>query len=210
VVLEVRRDARPAGVLVTTAFYRVSEHGSFLATRSAGKAVRESLEHEAGPRAAIVIDFTDVAAMTFGFADEFLGKFYDALAAGFVAVPAVLLRGLNEEALEATQVCLGRRELVAACVDGDEIHLIAAPEYLDETYRHAVALHRFRAAELSERLGITTQNMNNRLKRLVCSGALTRENVAPSTRGGREYLYTIPAARPAAPPRPEPVPFADA
>ncbi|WP_162788527.1 STAS-like domain-containing protein [Amycolatopsis albispora] len=175
----------------------MSEHGSFLATRSTAKLARESLEHEASTAphdAEIIIDFTGVDAMTISFADEFLGKFYVAVATGDVAVSAVLLRGLNEETLETMQICLDRRELMAATVDGDEIHLIAAPEHLDETYRHAVALRRFRAGELSERLGVTLQNVNNRLKRLVSSGTLKREKSIPSNRGGKEFVYTIPGS----------------
>lgn len=175
----------------------VSKHGAFLATRSTAKVARESLESEvsAGPsNAEVIIDFTGVDAMTISFADEFLGKFYAAVAVGDVAVSVVLLRGLNEETLETTQVCLDRRELMAATVDGDGLHLIAAPEHLDETYRHAVVLRRFRAGEISERLGVTLQNVNNRLKRLVSSGALKREKSIPSNRGGKEFVYTIPGS----------------
>lgn len=175
--------------------YQVGKHGPFLATRSTAKVARESLEREssAGPRTTeVIIDFTGVDAMTISFADEFLGKFYAAVAVGDVAVSAVLLQGLNEETFETMQVCLDRRELIAATVDSDGIRLIAAPEHLDETYRQAVALRRFRAGELSERLGVTLQNVNNRLKRLVSSGTLKREKSIPSNRGGKEFVYTIP------------------
>jgi predicted transcriptional regulator len=71
--------------------------------------------------------------------------------------------------------------------------LVAAPEHLDETYRQAVLLRQFRAGELSERLGVTLQNVNNRLKRLVSNGTLKREKNIPSNRGGKEFVYTIPA-----------------
>jgi hypothetical protein len=176
--------------------YRVNEHGSFLATRSTAKVARESLEHEAatGPQVCeFIIDFAGVDAMTISFADEFLGKFYAAVAAGDVAVSIVLLQGLNEETLETMQICLDRRELMAATVDGDELRLVAAPEHLDETYRQAVLLRQFRAGELSERLGVTLQNVNNRLKRLVSNGTLKREKSIPSNRGGKEFVYTIPS-----------------
>lgn len=177
--------------------YRVGKHGSFLATRSTAKAARESLEHESSTGSdatEVVIDFAGVDAMTISFADEFLGKFYAAVAAGDVAVSVVLLKGLNEETFETMQVCLDRRELMAATVDGGEIRLIGAPEHLDETYRQAFALRSFRAGELSERLGVTLQNVNNRLKRLVSSGTLKRERSIPANRGGKEFVYTIPGS----------------
>ncbi|MDI5975474.1 STAS-like domain-containing protein [Amycolatopsis magusensis] len=175
----------------------MDEHGSYLATRSVAKLARESLEHEVAAGAQggeLLVDFTGVDAMTISFADEFLGKFYGSVAAGDVAASVVLLQGLNEETLETIQICLERRELMAATVDGEQLKLLAAPEYLGETYRQAVVLRRFRAAELSERLGVTLQNVNNRLKRLVSSGTLKREKSIPSNRGGKEFVYTIPAS----------------
>lgn len=183
--------------MVPPHLYRVNEHGPYLATRAVAKLARESLEREAAAGAQggeVLVDFAGVGAMTISFADEFLGKFYASVAAGDVAVSIVLLQGLNEETLETTQICLERRELMAATVDGERLQLLAAPEYLDETYRQAVALRRFRAAELSERLGVTLQNVNNRLKRLVSSGTLKREKSIPSNRGGKEFVYTIPVS----------------
>lgn len=174
--------------------YDVSQHGTFLATRNTARKVRESLEDIAASlvREEVLIDFSGVAAMTISFADEFLGKFYTSVAAGDVVVPVVLLRGLNEDTEETISICLQRRELLAAAVVKREIRLIAAPEFLVETYRHATGLRKFRASDLSERLGITLSNVNNRLKRLAATGTLRRERSSPSNRGGKEFVYSVP------------------
>ena len=175
--------------------FDVSQHGAFLATRSSARTIRESLETKAlalDPGDNLVIDFTGVQAMTISFADEFLGKFYTAVAAGDIPAQAVLLQGLHEDTRETVTLCLQRRELVAAEYREGAVQLVAAPEFLVDTYRHASALGTFRATELSNRLGITPQNANNRLRRLVEGGALRRERVSMSKRGGKEFLYTVP------------------
>lgn len=183
--------------MASTLTFDVSRHGKFLATRSSARTIRESLEAKAtalDPSDTVVVDFTGVEAMTISFADEFLGKFYTALAAGDIPAQVVLLRGLNDDTRETVTVCLQRRELVAAADGNGTVQLVAAPEFLVDTYHHAAALGTFRASDLSDRLGITPQNANNRLRRLTAAGALRRERVNMSERGGKEFVYTIPGA----------------
>ena len=173
--------------------FDVGQHGQvqFLATRGKGRAAREELEdrikqiHADG----VLIDFTHVEAMTISFADEFLGRFYASLAAGDVLVEAVVLLGLNEENLETVRICLERRELAAAAVIDGHPALLSALEYLVETYDRALGRGTFSALDLSAELGISPQNVNNRLKRLVEAGAIQRRRVT-SDRGGKEFAYT--------------------
>ena len=184
-------------IMTTATFaFDVSQYGgAFLATRNSAKTARTGLENKAAsldPSDVVVIDFSSVEAMTISFADEFLGKFYTAVAAGDIPPQLILLRGLNEETLEAATVCLERRDLVAAAKSSNAIHLVAAPEFLNETYQHAMALGTFKAADLSERLGITPQNVNNRLKRLAAAGIIRRERSNTSSRGGKEFVYSVP------------------
>ena len=183
--------------MASTLTFDVSRHGTFLATRSSARTIREILEAKAtalDPSDTVVVDFTGVEAMTISFADEFLGKFYTALAAGDIPAQVVLLRGLNDDTRETVTVCLQRRELVAAADGNGTVQLVAAPEFLVDTYHHAAALGTFRASDLSDRLGITPQNANNRLRRLTAAGALRRERVNMSERGGKEFVYTVPGA----------------
>lgn len=176
---------------------RERSQAQYLATRSTGRAMREDLEDQISrehPEGAL-IDFAGVEAMTISFADEFVGRFYAALAAGDIHVPSVQLVGLNEENLEAVSICLERRELAAAAVIGDQPVLLSPLEYLVETYRRALNLGTFSAIDLSDVLGISPQNINNRLQRLVKAGAVRRRRVA-SNRGGKEFAYTAPPQLP--------------
>src|ERR1035441_288742 len=97
--------------------FPVGRRGAFLATRNMARTIRADLEEQIASDLAsevVVIDFGGVDAMTISFADEFLSRFYTALAAGHIRAVAVLLRGLNEETTETVTICLERRELIAA------------------------------------------------------------------------------------------------
>lgn len=182
--------------MAETLTFDVGQFGPFLATRSSARSARTKLENKSASLDApdvIVIDFAGVDAMTISFADEFIGKFYTTVGAGDISPQVILIRGLNEETHEAVAVCLERRELVAATMIDLEIHLIAAPDFLQETYRHASILGTFRAIDLAKELGVTPQNVNNRLKRLAAAGVIRRELSNASGRGGKEFMYTVPS-----------------
>lgn len=175
--------------------FAVGQCGAFLATRSKARTIRADLEERIASQPAtevVVIDFSGVEAMTISFADEFLGRFYTTLKAGDVRPVAVLLAGLNEETTEAVTICLERRELFAASLNGNERRLLGAQEFFAESYRRALELRRFKAGELAASLGITPQNANNRLKRLVEAGAVRKERVTSAGRGGKEFSYALP------------------
>jgi hypothetical protein len=175
--------------------FPVGQGGAFLATRGKARSLRESLEKriEANPACeSVVIDFSGVEAMTISFADEFLGRFYTVLAAGDVRPVAVLVNGLNEETTEAVAVCLERRDLTAVTSAGNRRQLLGAQDFLSESYQRALELRHFKAGEFAASLGITPQNANNRLKRLVAAGAVQKERTTTVGRGGKEFSYTLP------------------
>jgi hypothetical protein len=177
--------------------FDVRQHGGakFLATRSKGRAIRAELEDQISqerPDDVVIIDFTGLEAMTISLADEFLGRFYTSVASGDISASLVLLTGLNEENLATVSICLERRELAAAAIINGEPVLVGAPAYLAETYMQAVTLGSFTALDLADKLAVSAQNMNNRLKRLVEAGAVRRRRIA-SSRGGKEFMYTAPA-----------------
>lgn len=176
--------------------FDVGQHGEvqFLATRSKGREIRGELEDRIsrGRSDEVVINFTGVEAMTISFADEFVGRFYTSVASGDIVSSFVLLTGLNEENLATVSICLERRDLAAAAIIDDQPVLVGAPDYLAETYRQAVSLGNFSALDLADRLGVSAQNMNNRLKRLIEAGAVSRRRIA-SGRGGKEFMYTATA-----------------
>ncbi|GAA2358105.1 winged helix-turn-helix transcriptional regulator [Streptomyces violaceusniger] len=173
--------------------FPVSEPGTFLSTRGEGAHKRSALQaalRSAGPAPVLEIDFTGTEAMTHSFVDEFLGKFYVSLAVGDVQVAGVILIGLIKETRESVAVCLERRKQFA--VQGEDHTLLGDTNVIPDTYARARKLGAFRAQELAEALGISVTNANNRLKRLVQAGVLSRDRAPGPERGGKEFLYTLP------------------
>jgi hypothetical protein len=167
-----------------------NKSSSFLAFRSRAREVRQDLEELiANERAdTLIIDFEGVEAMTISFTDEFLGKFQSGTDRTHDGM-TVMVTGLNEETQEAIQIALERRKtFVAADIEGAP-RLLGGEEFLSETYRVCRELGEFRAADLAARLGITPQNANNRLTRLIAAGAVQRVRSSGLDRGGKEFAY---------------------
>ncbi|XVQ11115.1 STAS-like domain-containing protein [Spirillospora sp. CA-255316] len=162
--------------------------------RAAGAELRQKLERALDPieNRTIILDFASVKAMTNSFADELVGKLYISLGGGALTSGGVQLVGLDEETRDAIEVCLERRKLIA--VDGDEHILLAAEDFLQQTYDEARKLGTFIAADLAEALDISLPNANNRLKRLVAAGALVRTPDPGRERGGKQYSYSVPGS----------------
>ena len=174
--------------------YEVREHGAFLSTRATGITARTAMEAQLRDSEAnasmLHIDFTGVAAMTNSFVDEFLGKFFLAVAAGDTPIAGVELAGLTDETRDAVIVALERRRQFA--VDGTTHELLGDAEVLADTYDWARKLGSFRASAMADHLGISLPNANNRLKRLVDAGALRRDRISTPERGGKEFTYRLP------------------
>jgi hypothetical protein len=164
--------------------------GLFLSGRGQGATDRERLLRltESTPGRVLTLDFTGVEAMTRLYADELLGRFLSAYAAGDVSAAGIRLTGLTEEASDAVTVALEQRR---QCVlDADQNRLLGHTAALDETYEIAQDLGVFAAADIAAELRITQGAANNRLTRLVQAGALTRARTSPA-QGGKEFVYRV-------------------
>lgn len=182
------------GSAVVYTFHVATGEHRFLAFRSAAAQNRYRLEGEltANPDVEeVLLDFRAVAAMTYGYADELVGRFYATLAAGDAGARAVGLTGLTAETRDAVVVCLERRKLAA--VDAELGVLLGETAALDETYAFAVELGTFRAGDVAADMGISLPNANNRLKRLAAAGAVHRVRAASPAHGGKEFSYRMPA-----------------
>lgn len=175
--------------MTDTALFDVSQFGTFPCTREQGGEARVRLDQLIGTRNDIdlTIDFAGVNAMTFSFADEFVGKFIAALDpdARRITVKAV---GLNEENAEAVTVSLERRRLQLAILRADGDLTLIGDEFSQETFA-TLSVSGVKTSEVAESLGTTTQNANNRLKKLVEAGAARKERIKDATRGGKEFMY---------------------
>jgi hypothetical protein len=165
---------------------------SWMMTRDNGAAVRQQLTllaRNASSDDTVVIDLSAVEAMTYSFADEFLGKFLaerDESSEG----PGIVLEGVGEDPLETTLLVLERRSLAVVLREVAGPRLLTRDGHLVATYERALMLQEFRASDMAEQLGITPQNVNNRLKKLTAIGALRRKKNS-AERGGKEFAYRV-------------------
>ncbi|MFD4676494.1 STAS-like domain-containing protein [Lentzea sp. NPDC058450] len=137
----------------------------------------------------LTIDFTAVTAMTISFADEFLGKFLASLDAASQDV-TLKVAGLNVENAETVTICRERRDVQVVVLGRDGTLKLDGAAPLPETFDAALDLGDFKANDLAQRLGISSQNANNRLKRLAAVGALRKTRAVGAARGGKEFAYS--------------------
>lgn len=175
--------------------YRLTKWDSrFLATRDRGREVREDIERElarVSSGEALVLDFTDIDAITHSFGDECIGKLALSRSSGEFTDKGLWAEGLTEDVRETLVIVLERRKLSLASLGTEgRVTFLAEPAWLAETLAAAMKLRSFSALELAEALGITAQAVNNRLKLVVASGAVVKERTVPE-RGGKEFAYKV-------------------
>lgn len=174
--------------------YPIAKWNAFLATRDRGRRVREDIEQKlasvpAGE--ALSLDFAGVEGITVSFGDECIAKLILARASGDFVDRGLLVENPNEDVRETLETVLERRKLAAVVLGHHgELEVLGQHGWLPETVKVAQDLRSFRASELAERLGITPQAVNNRLKLLVACGAVVRERVVPEG-GGKEFSYSV-------------------
>jgi DNA-binding transcriptional ArsR family regulator len=175
-----------------------AEFGEVLATREAGEQARHSIEHAIsglGSGHPVCLDFKDVSAITVPFADECVGQLLSSHLAGYYEDHPLMVTNANEDVRETLAAALRQRRLaVLSITDGSGAELLGGDELLGRTVEAAYEFGRpFAASEIAEKLSVTPQAANNRLKALLRSGALSRVRIVPE-RGGKEFLYAVPLA----------------
>lgn len=86
--------------------FEVARHGTTFATRPRAEELRDALLVELGADDRLVLDFTDVLAVSSSFADEFLGE--------LAAVRPVQVTGASSEVDRVLARVLDRRGLVTS------------------------------------------------------------------------------------------------
>jgi hypothetical protein len=177
--------------------FDLAGEGTMLATRERGREVRHRMEVliadiEVGET--LVVDCSQVVAMTVSFADECLGKLV-ADRASASGEGGLLIASPSADLAETLSVVMERRKLMIAAVNdaGQVILLGAKAPWLAGTMAAVTQLGTFRVGELADRLGTTAPATNNRLRAMLQAGAVTRE---PSglDHGGREFIYKVVAS----------------
>lgn len=174
--------------------YRIADWNVFLATRERGRRVLVDVDARLAKLelgVALALDFAGVEGITVSFGDEFFAKLLLARAAGDHDDRGLFIEGANEDVWETLDTVLERRKISAVGLDSSgHLAVLGVRSWLPETLEAAVGLRAFSAAVLAERLSISPQAANNRLKALVSAGAVVRERVVPEG-GGKEFGYSV-------------------
>jgi hypothetical protein len=176
----------------------MSRYGAVLTTREAGDRAWRDIEREieaVGENDVVAIDFDGVDVITIPYADACLARLMSGKASGFYESHPLVLTSANDDVRETIGAALHLRHLVALCLaPGGAPHLLGGDQMLERTIQAAVELQDpFSVLQLAEKLDLSPQAANNRLRHLTRVGALQRERINPS-HGGREFRYRVPAA----------------
>jgi hypothetical protein len=183
---------------VSMAEYESSQ--GVLAGRESGERAWRDIEHrlrKVHPDEVVALDFSAIAVISVPFADACLGRLLSGKVSGFYEEHPLVLLNADEDVRETIAATLKLRHLVALSLSSEGPQLLGADEALTQTMGAAVALHDFSVLELADRLNLSPQAANNRLRALTRSGALHRQRVNPR-HGGREFRYRVPDAKEAA------------
>lgn len=167
-----------------------------LVGRDQGEIVRAVLEGELrklSPADPVVLDFDGVEVVTVSFADGFFVPLLSGWSAGYYGEHPLLALGADDEVAETIDAVLRLRNMAVLAIGERGPQLLGGELAMDETVAAAYQLEHFSAADLAQRLGITPQAANNRLKVLVQRGALVRR-VATASSGGKVFGYRFPRA----------------
>jgi DNA-binding MarR family transcriptional regulator len=185
--------APPSGygssVTVKPLHFALSDHGSVLVTRNAGRQVAAHLGELFHGDTSLVLDFAGVEAVTPPFLDELLRLLRAEMAAEREG-RVVVLTNLVEDVRETIELVLARHKLSLAELREARVHLLTSVPYLAETLEAAQALGTpyFTAPQLATRLALKLPNANQRLGQLVQAGAIARER-DPDAERGKRYRY---------------------
>lgn len=173
--------------------FPVVQLGKYPATRPLGQEGRARLDDllEGHTHIDLTIDFSGVEVMNISFADEFLGKF---LTSHEFSTSGATVRvcGLNADNRYSVLVCVERRKTAVVVLEEDGTLSLLGDPILEATFEVAKELREFKAGDLGAKLDLTSQNANNRLKRLADVGALRKTQVLGAARGGKEFTYAVP------------------
>jgi hypothetical protein len=176
----------------------MQRYGAVLTTKEAGERAWHDIEREieaVGENEVVAIDFSGVDAITIPYADACLARLMSGKASGFYENHPLVLTNANEDVRETIGAALSQRRLVALCLaPGCAPNLLGGDKMLARTIRAAAELEdRFSVGQLVEKMDISPQAANNRLRQLTRVGALQRERINPA-HGGREFRYSVPVA----------------
>lgn len=175
--------------------FELRQHGTTLGTRARGRELLLQLERRLLARRqdpVLLVDLRGVLVFSHSFGDELFGQLVDRIQRGrYGPGRVVLFHGANEFVGETLDRVLQARGRVAVLSDDEgRGRLIgAAPDSVERTYTALSKLQRATTAELSRRLRVSQQAVNNRLAKLLEAGAVHRHETDRGS--GSPYSYRI-------------------
>ncbi|MHB8438517.1 MAG: STAS-like domain-containing protein [Acidimicrobiales bacterium] len=174
--------------------YDVSKWGVFLATRERGRQVREEIQEklrELRSGETLELSFKGIEGITVSFGDECVAKLIIERSMGTLVDRGLVIDGANDVVREELEAVLSRMKISAVSMDAaGHPEILGERGWLPATLEAAMELRSFSASEVADKLNLTPQAANNRLKVLVASGAVVRQRVVPEG-GGKEFSYTV-------------------
>ena len=168
--------------------------GGVLTGVSDGEAARTSIERacqQLMDDQVIALDFAGVRAISVPFADASIGRLLSGRSAGYYENHPIAILNAVPDVRETIAASLRLHHLYVLAIGEGGPELLGADEVLATTMRQAAELDQFSVHELADRLDLSPQAANNRLRVLLRSGAIQRERIKPA-RGGREFRYRVP------------------
>lgn len=143
----------------------------------------------------VFLDFSNVLAVSVPFVDASIGRLLGGRAAGYYDTHPIVIYRASIDVLQTIDATLRLHHLYALALGGQAgAELLGADDVLASTMQEAMRLRTFNVHQLAERLDLTPQAANNRLRLLLRSGAVQRERAKPERgHGGREFRYSVPA-----------------
>jgi hypothetical protein len=175
----------------------MAEHDDVLETRSRGEEVRWQIERKlatCSDSEVLVLDFAGVRAATVPFIEAAVGQLLAGRMTGYYENHPVLAVNANEDVRATLALTLSHHRLALLYL-GNPPELLGGDPILNETLQQAWELGKFSAMDMAERLRVSPQAANNRLKALVGRGALRRMLIVPPG-GGKEFVYAVPEEEP--------------
>lgn len=177
--------------------FDLKRYGRTLGTRQQGRQAQQEIEteiHNVPYGEKLLLDMDGIDIIGYSFADEAIAIIIQRLTSREYGNKFILIRCSAQDPLEALEVALERRKLVALVIEnqkhsrGQNWRCIGAKkEHLLETLEEIIKHKEIKTHELSRLLGITLANCNNRTAELYRLGLIDRVKVNDPS-GGIYYI----------------------
>jgi DNA-binding transcriptional ArsR family regulator len=164
------------------------DQGRILSTRPRGREAAEQLRAIANEPGDLIVDFDGVEVASPPFLQEIVDASRALVLRDSDTGRIVLFANMNEDIAETMRYVVAKRKLTLAYREGNEIQLLEAKPHLAATLKAAQQLHAFTAPQLAEQLKIQRDTATQRLRKLLETGAVVREQ-DPEARQGIRHLY---------------------